>query len=250
MPATTPVQSARECRALSERADRAQEAMDRNAEIEALQALAAHPCTVHQMDLPGVWADLATALWAAKRWDEAISARESAIAAGYRSVPHPRAEIAEILLDAGRRPEAEAIYAELRAETPDDVWLYNSAGWAYSRAGDHQEALRWLDEGIELDLRAGDPDDLIDQLMDYRRQSQEALGLPPDDEIAARVATFERPPRALNRVSAYFGGTPPEPAICAHCGWHPGPEAPVEKVGRNQACPCGSGRKYKHCHGR
>jgi len=21
------------------------------------------------------------------------------------------------------------------------------------------------------------------------------------------------------------------------------------KVGRNQWCPCGSGRKYKHCHG-
>ena len=21
------------------------------------------------------------------------------------------------------------------------------------------------------------------------------------------------------------------------------------KVGRNQACPCGSGLKYKHCHG-
>ncbi|MGH6839587.1 MAG: SEC-C metal-binding domain-containing protein [Methylocella sp.] len=21
------------------------------------------------------------------------------------------------------------------------------------------------------------------------------------------------------------------------------------KVGRNQPCPCGSGRKYKHCHG-
>jgi tetratricopeptide (TPR) repeat protein len=82
--------------------------------------------------------------------------RESATAAGYRSVPHPRAEIAEILLDAGRRSEADTIYAELRVETPDDVWLYNSAGWAYSRAGDHQEALRWLDEGIELALRSGD----------------------------------------------------------------------------------------------
>jgi preprotein translocase subunit SecA len=23
-----------------------------------------------------------------------------------------------------------------------------------------------------------------------------------------------------------------------------------EKVGRNDACPCGSGKKYKHCHGR
>ena len=22
------------------------------------------------------------------------------------------------------------------------------------------------------------------------------------------------------------------------------------KVGRNEMCPCGSGKKYKHCHGR
>ena len=25
--------------------------------------------------------------------------------------------------------------------------------------------------------------------------------------------------------------------------------APDEKVGRNDPCPCGSGKKYKHCHG-
>ena len=25
--------------------------------------------------------------------------------------------------------------------------------------------------------------------------------------------------------------------------------APVEKVGRNSPCPCGSGKKYKRCHG-
>jgi len=24
---------------------------------------------------------------------------------------------------------------------------------------------------------------------------------------------------------------------------------PVPKVGRNEMCPCGSGKKYKHCHG-
>jgi preprotein translocase subunit SecA len=35
------------------------------------------------------------------------------------------------------------------------------------------------------------------------------------------------------------------------------PVEPVEtfvrdsrKVGRNEPCPCGSGKKYKHCHGR
>ena len=32
------------------------------------------------------------------------------------------------------------------------------------------------------------------------------------------------------------------------------PKAPVKasadkKVGRNELCPCGSGKKYKHCHG-
>ena len=29
----------------------------------------------------------------------------------------------------------------------------------------------------------------------------------------------------------------------------PGDPASWGKVGRNEACPCGSGRKYKHCHG-
>ena len=34
------------------------------------------------------------------------------------------------------------------------------------------------------------------------------------------------------------------------------PQAPVvkdsiyDKVGRNDACPCGSGKKFKFCHGR
>jgi preprotein translocase subunit SecA len=25
---------------------------------------------------------------------------------------------------------------------------------------------------------------------------------------------------------------------------------PGQKVGRNDPCPCGSGKKYKHCHGK
>jgi preprotein translocase subunit SecA len=24
----------------------------------------------------------------------------------------------------------------------------------------------------------------------------------------------------------------------------------AKKIGRNKVCPCGSGKKYKHCHGR
>ncbi|MEZ4637760.1 MAG: SEC-C metal-binding domain-containing protein [Caldilineaceae bacterium] len=26
--------------------------------------------------------------------------------------------------------------------------------------------------------------------------------------------------------------------------------SPSTKVGRNDPCPCGSGKKYKHCHGK
>jgi preprotein translocase subunit SecA len=29
----------------------------------------------------------------------------------------------------------------------------------------------------------------------------------------------------------------------------PAERAGYGKVGRNQPCPCGSGKKYKHCHG-
>jgi uncharacterized protein YecA (UPF0149 family) len=32
------------------------------------------------------------------------------------------------------------------------------------------------------------------------------------------------------------------------------PQTPVRrtepKIGRNDACPCGSGKKFKHCHGK
>jgi preprotein translocase subunit SecA len=31
---------------------------------------------------------------------------------------------------------------------------------------------------------------------------------------------------------------------------NPNDPATWGKVARNQACPCGSGKKYKHCHGR
>jgi preprotein translocase subunit SecA len=30
----------------------------------------------------------------------------------------------------------------------------------------------------------------------------------------------------------------------------PQPARAGQKVGRNEPCPCGSGKKYKHCHGK
>ena len=30
----------------------------------------------------------------------------------------------------------------------------------------------------------------------------------------------------------------------------PQPVRSTQKIGRNDPCPCGSGKKYKHCHGK
>ncbi|MCY0092459.1 preprotein translocase subunit SecA [Hoeflea ulvae] len=41
----------------------------------------------------------------------------------------------------------------------------------------------------------------------------------------------------------------PAPAVVAPEDRDPEDESTWGKVGRNEACPCGSGKKYKHCHG-
>ena len=57
-------------------------------------------------------------------------------------------------------------------------------------------------------------------------------------EINARIAAGDFAPRSLNFAAEELPATrdPADPAT-----WG--------KVGRNEACPCGSGKKYKHCHG-
>lgn len=57
------------------------------------------------------------------RYDEAIDANRHAIEAGYRSSPDPEADIAECLLEAGRRTEADALFAELRKRDPGPAHL-------------------------------------------------------------------------------------------------------------------------------
>src|SRR5437764_1356550 len=44
------------------------------------------------------------------------------------------------MLRAGRTEPAAEVYAQVKTDTPDDVWLYNSAGLEYAAAGDPQQA--------------------------------------------------------------------------------------------------------------
>lgn len=62
-------------------------------------------------------------------------------------------------------------------------------------------------------------------------------------EVMAAPETPELPPMALHHTNPFTG----EDEVPTDL--QPLPQETVEKVGRNDPCPCGSGKKYKHCHG-
>jgi tetratricopeptide (TPR) repeat protein len=147
--------------------------------------------------LPELLGELAETYERLDRSDDALATMRAAIDAGYTGAPDPRCRLAEILLRAGRATEAHPIFDEVKAETPDDVWLYNNAGLEYGAAGDHEQAVAWLTDGLELALATGDPERLVAQMSDLRRESLAALGRDLD-ELEARVDEFltqPRPPR-------------------------------------------------------
>jgi preprotein translocase subunit SecA len=63
-----------------------------------------------------------------------------------------------------------------------------------------------------------------------------------------QLAAVEAPPQAENVRYQHAGydealadGAVNKPRVPASAG---------PKIGRNDPCPCGSGKKYKHCHGK
>ena len=83
---------------------------------------------------------------------------------------------------------------------------------------------------------------------------------------ASNLSSFENMLAILARSARTQGpetpaGAPPRPRPTGGAPRRPGlPEREIQlpkvtirrdtpKVGRNDPCPCGSGKKYKHCHG-
>ena len=85
----------------------------------------------------------------------------------------------------------------------------------------------------------------------------ESTGIPvPDEEAAVTTAVpadveeaEEAPAERAAAAAATAVPTLPPPRLRVVGGSQAGP-GNKQKVGRNDPCPCGSGKKYKHCHGR
>jgi preprotein translocase subunit SecA len=113
-----------------------------------------------------------------------------------------------------------------------------------TRWTDHLSYIDYLEEGIHLQGYSG-----IDPLIIYRKEAfqawQQLLQAVREDivqlmfRIQVGPAPEERPARRRPPMAA-----PREAGVA--------PASPAEagkKLGRNDPCPCGSGRKYKHCCG-
>lgn len=127
---------------------------------------------------------------------------------------------AESLFALGRKDEAERLYQEIAARNPDNPWYLLQAGDCYTTYGEKD-----LIKAKEYYLKAlgiagkhrGEPDGKAELQAVYRR----LIDLAND---TGNRAEFDHYMRLLNSLEA-------------------------KKVGRNDPCPCGSGRKYKKCCG-
>ncbi len=85
---------------------------------------------------------------------------------------------------------------------------------------------------------------MAEQEAEFRRRAEEAQRA-ADVGAAALAGVGAAVPESISAMG-------PEPAEAETATMEIDPKDPKTwgKVGRNQQCPCGSGRKYKHCHGR
>ena len=161
------------------------------------------------------------------RVDEAITVMRRALQVGWAGVPDGRCRIAELLMRDGRVQQATEIWEQVRADTPDDVWLYNNAGLEYAAIDDHETALTWLTQGLRLAMATGDPEGLVEQLADLRDESLSELGRREDQlqrDAEEFLANPPPPPGRRHRApgtapAAARSATPPAP----RCGPRPGP---------------------------
>ncbi|MBA2674647.1 preprotein translocase subunit SecA [Ramlibacter sp.] len=138
-------------------------------------------------------------------------------------------------------------------QTLDSHWREHLSALDYLRQGIHlrgyaqkQPKQEYKREAFELFGQMLDAvkNEVTRVLMTVQVQSSEQLEQAAEDmeERAEQIAnvTYTAPTETGEVESVVDQSTAPGPRVAA---------AELPRVGRNDPCPCGSGKKYKHCHG-
>jgi hypothetical protein len=133
-------------------------------------------------------------------------------------------DVAVILAEAGRSEQALARVQQNLRRFPDDLWTQIHAGDVYLALSDHAGAEQAFRDALTRARAQGDASGVADANDRLGRLLAEQPGRKQEADAATRE--LQRATRAA----------------------HGGSRLAV-KIGRNDPCPCGSGRKYKRCCG-
>jgi preprotein translocase subunit SecA len=156
----------------------------------------------------------------------------------------------------------------------DTRWREHLYEMDYLQEGIHLRAMgqrdpltEWQREGFDMfeAMMGAIDDDFAKYVMHLQVVKQEPAAL-PDVSSFRYTAPSDNPQDAAQGVPSVAQVAPPPPPQQAEVQLQDGPALPAqpdpnatmapivrsaeEKIGRNDPCHCGSGKKYKHCHGR
>ena len=154
-------------------------------------------------------------------------------------------------------PIVRMIEKQIMLQQLDSHWREHLAAMDYLRQGIHLRSYaqknpkqEYKREAFELFSAMLDriKHDTVSLLSRMQLRTQAEI----DAEEEERQQRMARAMRFQHEAPQQITAPPPEEGMAAS----PQEPAPVEqfvretkKVGRNEPCPCGSGKKYKHCHG-
>ncbi|WP_374157918.1 hypothetical protein ACEWX3_24185 [Mycobacterium sp. G7A2] len=146
------------------------------------------------------------------RWDDALVVADAVAEARPLMNPPARCLRARILMRMGRVAEAEQIWEAVCSENPEDVSIHEASAIEYADIGDHESALAWLTEGLQVALRIEDSDTedpLAAELVDLRQKTLDELRRPADALQGQATATLRaQAEREHLETLAYFGIPP------------------------------------------
>jgi tetratricopeptide (TPR) repeat protein len=140
---------------------------------------------------------------------------------------------AVILAEAGLKEEAHEQIEEALRLFPEDVWIRIKVGDAHRALGELDESETCYRQALTMSEKNYDRAGVIERLIPML----EELGRTDEANALEAEEDFRMKKRNLFRSDTIVQTTSEPPSRLA------------SKIGRNVACPCGSGKKYKKCHG-
>ena len=174
-----------------------------------------------------------------------------------------RSDLAEAWFELGETQKAASLFQGWLNEDPQWGWGWirwagcHTRRWGRKENRDLPEADRILRQALAVP-DVGDRDEIQESLADlYRESGRETEAKAIEDERSASRDDAQRvevtrtvsPTRIKTTLNFGEKGLPLDrlsdiPAMARHL---PEGSHPVPRVGRNDPCPCGSGKKYKKC---